>query len=96
MFAMFMHKNKSKQDISSLVAKYQQIADTGKLKDYNEAKTVNEFIMPIFQFLCWDIHNLHADEVTPEETCTFRIDGIPKFFLEAIKAFNADVPTKNL
>ena len=45
---MFMDKNKSKQDISNLVAKYQRLADTGKLKDYNEAQTVNEFILPLF------------------------------------------------
>ena len=85
-----MDKKQSKQDISSLVAKYQRLADTGKLKDYNEAQTVNEFILPMFQFLGWDIHNTHADEVTPEERISkgrvdwaFRIDGIPKFFLEA-------------
>ncbi len=97
MFAMFMDKNKSKQDISSLVAKYQRLADTGKLKDYNEAQTVNEFILPMFQFLGWDIHNIHADEVTPEERISkgrvdwaFRIDSIPKFFLEA-KALKVDL-----
>ncbi|MBM4056366.1 MAG: hypothetical protein FJ264_17175, partial [Planctomycetes bacterium] len=58
---------------------------------------VNEFILPMFQFLGWDIHNLHADEVTPEERISkgrvdwaFRIDGIPKFFLEA-KALKVDL-----
>ncbi|MBM4066841.1 MAG: hypothetical protein FJ266_14605, partial [Planctomycetes bacterium] len=92
-----MDKNKSKHDISSLVVKYQRLVDTGKLKDYNEAQTVNEFILPMFQFLGWDIHNLHADEVTPEERISkgrvdwaFRIDGIPKFFLEA-KALKVDL-----
>ncbi len=92
-----MDKTQSKQDISSLVAKYQRLADTGKLKEFNEAQTVNEFILPMFQFLGWDIHNIHADEVTPEERISkgrvdwaFRIDGIPKFFLEA-KALKVDL-----
>ncbi|MBM4056326.1 MAG: hypothetical protein FJ264_16975 [Planctomycetes bacterium] len=51
----------------------------------------------MFQFLGWDIHNLHADEVTPEERISkgrvdwaFRIDCISKFFLEA-KALKVDL-----
>ena len=92
-----MDKNQSKQDISNLIAKYQRLADTGRLKEFNEAQTVNEFILPLFQFLGWDIHNIHADEVTPEERISkgrvdwaFRIDGIPKFFLEA-KSMKVDL-----
>ncbi|MBI5892921.1 MAG: N-6 DNA methylase, partial [Deltaproteobacteria bacterium] len=53
--------------------------------------------LPMFQFLGWDIHNINADEVTPEERISkgrvdwaFRIDGIPKFFLEA-KAMKVDL-----
>lgn len=87
----------SKLDISNLVAKYQRLVVSGKTKDFNEAQTVNEFILPLFQFLGWDIHNIHADEVTPEERISkgrvdwaFRIDGIPKFFLEA-KAMKVDL-----
>ena len=92
-----MDKTQSKKDISNLIEKYQRLADTGKLKDYNEAQTGNEFILPLFQFLGWDIHNIHADEITPEERISkgrvdwaFRIDGIPKFFLEA-KALKVDL-----
>ena len=91
-----MDKNQSKQDISNLIEKYQRLAGTGRIKDFNEAQTVNEFILPLFQFLGWDIHNIHADEVTPEERISkgrvdwaFRIDSIPKFFLEA-KALKVD------
>ena len=92
-----MDKIQSKQNITKLIEKYQRLAESGKIKDFNEAQTVNEFILPLFSFLGWDIHNINADEVTPEETISrgrvdgaFRIDGIPKFFLEA-KAMKVDL-----
>ncbi|MBI5748135.1 MAG: N-6 DNA methylase, partial [Nitrospinae bacterium] len=92
-----MDKIQSKQNITKLIEKYQRLAESGKIKDFNEAQTVNEFILPLFFFLGWDIHNINADEVTPEETISrgrvdwaFRIDGIPKFFLEA-KAMKVDL-----
>jgi len=96
-----LDKNQSKHDISNLIEKYQRLSETGRIKDFNEAQTVNEFILPLFQFLDLDIHNIHADEVTPEERISkgrvdwaFRIDGIPKFFLEA-KALKVDLDTGN-
>ena len=92
-----MDKRQSRQNISTLIEKYHRLADTGRIKEFNEAQTVNEFILPLFQFLGWDIHNINADEVTPEERISkgrvdwaFRIDGIPKFFLEA-KALKVDL-----
>ena len=63
-----MDKIQSKQNITKLIEKYQRLAESGKIKDFNEAQTVNEFILPLFSFLGWDIHNINADEVTPEET----------------------------
>ncbi|MBI2469842.1 MAG: hypothetical protein HYV59_01175 [Planctomycetes bacterium] len=78
-----MDKTQSKLDVSNLVAKYQRLANNCMLKEFIEAQTVNEFILPRFQFFGWDIHNIHADEVTPEELISkgrvdwaFRIDGI--------------------
>ncbi len=92
-----MDKTTSKQNISLLIEKYRKLVDSGRVKDFNEAQTVNEFILPLFSFLGWDIHNINADEVTPEERISkgrvdwaFRIDGIPKFFLEA-KALKVDL-----
>lgn len=92
-----MIKEEAKSQLSKLVEKYHRLLESGKIKSYNEAQTVNEFILPMFQFLGWDIHNINADEVTPEERISkghvdwaFRIDGIPKFFLEA-KAFKVDL-----
>jgi hypothetical protein len=94
---MSVIKQEAKSHLSKLIEKYRRLLESGKIKSFNEAQTVNEFILPMFQFLGWDIHNIHADEVTPEERISkgrvdwaFRIDGIPKFFLEA-KALKVDL-----
>ncbi|PJA14798.1 hypothetical protein COX64_01605 [Candidatus Dojkabacteria bacterium CG_4_10_14_0_2_um_filter_Dojkabacteria_WS6_41_15] len=86
-----MTKQEAKQQIQKLVEKYQRIAETGKIKTYNEAQTRNEFIEPLFEFLGWDMRNLTTDnEVTTEENISggrvdlaFRFNGIPALFLEA-------------
>lgn len=93
-----MNKRKAKEEISELVKKYQRIAKAGKIKSYNEAQTRNEFIEPFFSFLGWDMRNANNDnEVMTEETISggrvdlaFRINGIPKFFLEA-KSLKVDL-----
>ncbi len=92
-----MDKQEAKSNLSKLIEKYLRLVSEGRHKAYNEAQTVNEFILPMFQFLGWDIHNVHSDEVTPEERISkgrvdwaFRIDSIPKFFLEA-KALKVDL-----
>jgi len=86
-----MNKQEAKQQIQKLVEKYQRVAETGKIKSYNEAQTRNEFIEPLFEFLGWDMRNLTTDnEVTTEENVSggrvdlaFRFNGIPALFLEA-------------
>lgn len=86
-----MTKEEAKQQIQKLVEKYQRVAETGKIKFYNEAQTRNEFIEPLFEFLGWDMRNLTTDnEVTTEENVSggrvdlaFRFNGIPALFLEA-------------
>ena len=77
-----------KDRIKQLVDKYYALKEEGKLKDYNEEATKKGFIEPLFHALGWDIENLN--EVSVEETISkkrvdygFRVDGIPKFFLEA-------------
>ncbi|MFH1612419.1 MAG: hypothetical protein ABIB46_01605, partial [bacterium] len=63
-----MNKQEAKSQIQKLVEKYQRIAETGKIKTYNEAQTRNEFIEPLFESLGWDMRNLTIDnEVTTEE-----------------------------
>jgi len=87
----------AKQGIIKLVEKYNKLKEQDKIKDYNEAQTISEFIEPLFGFLGWDIHNINnPNEVTPEENISnkrvdrgFRINGIAKFFLEA-KSMKSD------
>jgi len=93
-----MKKEQAKENIAELVKKYQRIAEAGKIKSYNEAQTRNEFIEPLFGFLGWDMRNANNDnEVATEEAISgsrvdlaFRINGIPKFFLEA-KSLKSDL-----
>ena len=80
--------------IKQLVEKYYSLEKEGKLKNYNEEATKKGFIEPLFRALDWDIENLN--QVSVEETISkkrvdygFRVDGIPKFFLEA-KALRED------
>ncbi len=81
----------ARQKIKALVDKYDRLKKEGRLSRYNEENTKAEFIEPLFEALGWDVRNTyHPDEVTREEKISkdrvdysFRINGIPKFFLEA-------------
>ncbi len=87
----FQRIEKAKNEIRILVEKYQKVAEEKRVTKYNEEMTKAEFIEPLFEALGWDIRNRnHKDEVTREEQISkdrvdysFRINGIPKFFLEA-------------
>lgn len=90
---------KTKQEITKLVEKYNKLKAENKIKNYNEAQTISGFIEPLFMLLGWDVHNL--EEVTPEENISgdrvdraFRINGITKFFLEA-KSMKADLDVES-
>jgi len=79
-----MDKERVKTEIAKLVEKYNQ----EKSKRYNEEATKNDFILPLFRILGWNTED--SNEVSKEENISgkrvdygFRIDGIPKFFLEA-------------
>lgn len=93
-----MNKEESKRKILELVEKYQRVKIDGRVKQYNEAQTRNEFIEPLFSYLGWDMRNIeNENEVTTEEKISrdrvdlaFRINGIPKFFLEA-KSLKTDL-----
>ncbi len=81
-------KEKAKEEVKYLVDKYNKLVDSGKLKSYNEEMTKKDFIIPLFRALGWDVEN--GEEVTAEEKISkgrvdygFRIDGIPKIFVEA-------------
>jgi len=89
----------SKQDynidferIKELISKYEEIKRSGEIKRYNEESTKKDFILPLFEALGWNVYNRGKknDSISAEETISkkrvdygFRINGIPKFFLEA-------------
>ncbi len=79
-----MDKERVKSEITRLIEKYNR----EKGKKYNEEATKNDFILPLFKILGWNVED--SNEVSKEENISgkrvdygFRIDGIPKFFLEA-------------
>ena len=78
--------------VVELVSKYEQIKTSGEIKKYNEESTKKDFILPLFEALGWNVYNRakRNDSISAEETISkkrvdygFRINGIPKFFLEA-------------
>jgi len=88
-------KNKAKEEVKFLVEKYNKLVESGRLKSYNEEMTKKDFILPLFRALGWAVED--GEEVTAEEKVSrgrvdyaFRIEGIPKLFLEA-KALKVDL-----
>ena len=88
-------KENAKLQIKELVEKYNKVVEEKRVARYKEEETKKDFILPLFRALGWDVEN--SLEVTAEETISkkrvdygFRINGIPKFFLEA-KALKADL-----
>jgi len=78
--------------IKELISKYEKKKKTGEIKKINEGQTKTEFIQPLFEALGWNVSNRGNtnDYVSVEEKVSnrrvdygFRINGIPKFFLEA-------------
>lgn len=91
-------KEQVKEEVKKLVDKYNRIVESGSIKGYSENGTKKDFITPLFKALGWDVENEYSDdEVRNEEKISkgrvdysFRINGIPKFFLEA-KALKEDL-----
>ena len=88
-------KDQAREEIKKLTEKYGRLSESGKAKSYNEEMTKKDFILPLFRALGWAVED--GDEVTAEEKISrgrvdyaFRIDGIPKLFLEA-KPLKADL-----
>ena len=81
----------AKAEVERLVQKYKQFAAADQLKKQGEEDTKKNFITPLFRALGWDVENdKNLDEVINEENVSrkrvdysFRINGIPRFFLEA-------------
>ncbi len=86
-------------EVRGLVERYRTLGQA--VRSYSEARTVNEFVIPLFAALGWDVRNVHTpDEVIPEETVSrgrvdwaFRLRSVPRFFLEAKRpSASLDVP----
>ena len=80
------------EKVQELIEKFHGLKDTGLLRKYNEESTKKDFILPLFEALGWNTSNRgrRNDSVSAEEQISkgrvdysFRINGIPKFFLEA-------------
>jgi len=87
-------KEKARQEVTKLVAKYQGLPDTSK-KKYTEADTRREFIEPLFGALGWDVYS--REEVAEEVKAAagrvdyvFKLRGVSQFYLEA-KALRAEL-----
>ena len=70
----------------------------GRIGKYNEEMTKKDFILPLFDALGWN--TVDSREVSAEERVSkqrvdygFRINGIPKFFLEA-KSLKQDLDNR--
>jgi len=78
-----------KIEVERLVDRFASLRARNRRR-YNEAATRQEFILPLFDALGWSIRDTR--EVSPEEQVSrgfvdfaFRIQGIPRFFLETKK-----------
>ncbi|HHT9141257.1 MAG TPA: Eco57I restriction-modification methylase domain-containing protein [Candidatus Tripitaka californicus] len=84
-----------RQDIQSLVEKFDRDKHHYLSKDYLEAQTRKDFIDPLFEALGWDISNkaglppferevlLERGETSGRPDYNFRLGGASKFFVEA-------------
>ena len=77
-------------EIETLVKRFKALTSAER-KKMNENATRQGYILPLFRALGWNTDNVN--EVSPEEKVSrgwvdfsFRIGGIPRFFLETKKA----------
>jgi len=82
-----MHES-AKELIDERIKFYKKIVEENRINTYNEESTKKDFILPLFKALGWKTDD--SSEVTAEEKISkkrvdygFRINGIPKFYLEA-------------
>lgn len=90
--------------VKELVERYKELKAKNELKYYNEESTKKDFILPLFQALGWNVYNRSKKDnsISAEEKVSkkrvdygFRIDGIPKFFLEAKSLRENSIHTNN-
>ncbi len=92
--------------IKELISIYENKEKLGEFrKRYTEEDTKKDFILPLFEALGWNVSNKakRNDSVSAEETISkkrvdygFRINGIPKFFLEAKSLKEKNIQTNSV
>ena len=92
-------KELAREQVAALVARYDSLS-ARKRRGYSEEEVKQGFLLPLFRALGWDVEN--RDDVRAEERVgegnadySFRINGIPVFFLEA-KRFTVDLDDAEL
>ncbi len=90
--------------VVELISKYEQRKKSGEIKRLGETETREDFINPLFKALGWNMENRlnRNDSVNKEENIagkrsdySFRINGIPKFFLEAKSLKEENIQTNS-
>jgi len=84
-------KKEAKEKIKTLVEKYEQVRQAGKLKSYTEEETKKDFILPLFKVLGWEVDN--KNDVSAEESIIssgrvdygFYLNDRVKFYVETKK-----------
>lgn len=91
-----MTKTQAKKELEALIKKFEALSEHEK-KEYNEANTCKNFILPLFRILGWDVS---GDEVVSELKASggrvdysFSLNGLKRFFVEA-KAIKVDLDQK--
>lgn len=87
-------KEKAKEELKRLIARYETTLSGGKVKQYNEERTKKDFILPLFKILGWATE---TEEVTAEDKVSkgrvdygFRVNELLKLVVEA-KPLRADL-----
>lgn len=82
---MDINKKEAKEEISLLIQRYERLTNTEK-KNYNEANTRKNFILPMFESLGWDIREDVEEEnpaISGRVDYSFKLNNITQFLLEA-------------
>lgn len=91
-------KKEAKNEVQKLVKKFENLTPA-RFKQYKEAETCKDFILPFFHALGWDVYNNFThNEVVAEETTvsrdridySFRLNNLTQFLVEA-KAIPQDL-----
>ena len=92
------------EKIKELISEYEKLKKSGEIWHKNETETRDSFIDPLFKALGWNMENRlnRTDSVSKEEKISkkrvdygFRINGIPKFFLEAKSLREENIQTNS-